>query len=123
MSNLNLNILVQSVENLSQQVEKSEASAQQDKISLDKAQALLEGLKGMFGIQSITMENAGDFLSIVATISEHRAQFYMDPSKQLKLCGVKVIITLLAVHADEALVLIFFVYHLLPFLDNRPSRD
>lgn len=91
MSNLNINILVQSIDNLSQQVVKSESMTQQDKISLTKAQALLDGLKGMFGIQAITLEAVGDMIAIIATIFESKVEFLLDPSQQLKLCDIKVI--------------------------------
>lgn len=91
MSDLNINILVQSIENLSQQVAKSETATKQDKASLAKAQALLEGLKGMFGIQAITMEAVGDMIAVIATMFDNNVQFILNPSQQLKLCDVKVI--------------------------------
>ncbi len=88
--NLNLNILVQSVENLSQQVEKNQTVMQQDKGSLVKAEALLEGLKGMFGIHSISMEASGDMISLNVSTDGNKAEFVLDPSHQLKLFDVKV---------------------------------
>jgi len=92
MSDLNINILVQSIENLSQQVAKSETVTKQDKASLTKAQALLDGLKGMFGIQAITMEAVGDMIAVITTIYDSNVHFILDPSQQLKLCDVQVLI-------------------------------
>lgn len=88
--NLNLNILVQSVENLSQQVEKNQTVMQQDKVSLVKAEALLEGLKGMFGIHTISMEASGDMIILNVSVDGNKAEFVLDPSQQLKLFDVKV---------------------------------
>lgn len=87
---LNLNILVQSVENLSQQVEKNQTVMQQDKISLTKAEALFEGLKGMFNIDEIAMEASGDMILLSTTMNGSKAEFLLDPSQQLKLSDVKV---------------------------------
>lgn len=89
MSNLNLNILVQSVEGLAQQLEKSNASLQQDKTALIKAKALLEGLKGMYGIDTITMDSS-DVISIVIGISGYTTKMVLDPMQSLKLISVKV---------------------------------
>lgn len=90
MSDLNINILVQSIENLSQQVVKSESATKQDNASLTKAKALLDGLKGMFGIQAITLEAAGDMVDVTMTVLDYKVHFILDPAQELKLCDVKV---------------------------------
>ena len=89
MSNLNLNILVQSVEGLAQQLEKSNANLQQDKTSLAKAKALLEGLKGMYGIDTITMDSS-DMINIDLGISGFTTKMTLDPNQGLKLTSIKV---------------------------------
>lgn len=89
MSNLNLNILVQSVEGLAQQLEKSNANLQQDKTSLAKAKALLEGLKGMYGIDAITMDSS-DMINIDIDINGFTTKMKLDPTQNLKLASIKV---------------------------------
>lgn len=89
MSNLNLNILVQSVEGLAQQLEKSNANLQQDRTALVKAQALLEGLKGMYGIDTIIMDSS-DMINIDLGINGFTTKMILDPVQSLKLTSIKV---------------------------------
>lgn len=90
MANLNLDILQQSVEKLSREYEKNLLDSERDQLSLKRASALLEGLKGIFGIDDLSLIAAGNLFCISVVIDDYNLEIYVDPSQDLKLQSVQV---------------------------------
>ena len=95
MSNLNIDILAQSVDNLSRQYEKNLAENENDQLSLQRAGALLEGLKGMFGIEDITLKPVDNTICVTTTFDECVLDLFLDAQNDLKLSSVKVSVSYL----------------------------
>jgi hypothetical protein len=90
MSNVNFNVLFQSVENLSVQHEKKSAETDNDQLSLKRASALLEGLNGMIGIENMNIRTNGSMLCLSTMIDAFEVQLSLDPSCDLKLRDIQV---------------------------------
>lgn len=87
---LNFDILLQSIDKLSHQYEQNLAEATNDQLSFKRASALFEGLKGMFGMDDMTITGAGSLLCITVIIDEYRLELFVDPADDLKLQSVQV---------------------------------
>jgi hypothetical protein len=90
MSNVNFNVLFQSVENLSVQHEKKIAETDNDQVALRRATALLEGLSGMIGIENMNIHTNASMLCLSTMIDGYDVQLSLDPSCDLKLRGIQV---------------------------------
>ena len=90
MSDLNVSILQQAVENFNNQYQKNAACTENDQVSLQRASALLDGLKGMFSLDDFNVKISGNMFCVATSFDGYVLELSLDPNFDLKLRNVKV---------------------------------
>ncbi|KAJ1404709.1 hypothetical protein B484DRAFT_457233 [Ochromonadaceae sp. CCMP2298] len=98
LQDLNLDLFIQSVDKLAAEVEKSldennkvVERTRETALANKKADALFEGMKGLFGIDALAVQMEGDRVHIVVDVCGMRARLTLDLENSSKLCNIKIL--------------------------------